>query len=255
MSHPRDRFLTVYGRKPVLEALEQADVQVEKVLLAHNARGGLVPDIERAAKRAGVPLTRVPPDQVTRLSRNQRQDQGAVADVRAPRMAALQEALDALPPRAPAAALLLDGVTTPGNVGLLLRAGAAAGLDGIVVPRAGSPEVGPLVIKASAGVAFKAPIWRAANAAEAAAALVAAGFTLCGLAADGEADLFEAPLPHRVAFVLGNETAGVGAAVAPHVARWVRIPMAPGIESLNVAVAGAVVAFDVARRRGIRPAG
>jgi 23S rRNA (guanosine2251-2'-O)-methyltransferase len=88
MSHPRDRFLTVYGRKPVLEALEQADVQVEKVLLAHNARGGLVPDIERAAKRAGVPLTRVPPDQVTRLSRNQRQDQGAVADVRAPRMSA-----------------------------------------------------------------------------------------------------------------------------------------------------------------------
>ena len=251
MSHPRDRFVTIYGRKPVLEALDQHDLEIDKVLLAHNAQGGVVADIERAARARGVPLHRVAPREVTRLSRNERQDQGAVADVRVARMAAVEDALDTVPPGAAAAALLLDGITTPGNVGLILRVATAAGLDGVVLPRAGCPEVGPLVIKASAGVALRAPIWRAANAAEGAAALAAAGFELCGLAADGPDDLFTMKLPHRVAFVLGNESAGVSPAVAETVTRWVRIPMARGVESLNVAMAAAVVAFEIARRRGV----
>ena len=75
-----------------------------------------------------------------------------------------------------------------------------------------------MVVKASAGVAFRAPILEVATAGEAADLLSAAGFHLVGLAADGPSTLFEAEWPDHVCFVLGSETAGVGEEVADRVA-------------------------------------
>ena len=61
--------------------------------------------------------------------------------------------------------------------------------------------------------------------------------------------LFTAELPDRAAYVLGNESLGVSSGVVDLVDRWLAIPLADGVESLNVASAAAVVAFEVARRR------
>ena len=58
--------------------------------------------------------------------------------------------------------------------------------------------------------------------------------------------------PRRVAYVLGNETSGISSAVARQLTGWVSIPMASGVESLNVASAAAVVCFEWARRRDAR---
>jgi len=249
VSHPRDRFLTIYGRKPVLEVLEDQALPIERVLVAHGADGPVIAAILQAARARRVTVQRVTPAEVTRLSRNGRQDQGAVADVRAPRMAALETALEGDLGLAPTAHLfLLDGLTTPGNIGLILRTATAAGCEGIILPRKGSPEVGPLVIKASAGVAFKAPILRTATALEAANLLKSNGFLLFGLQADGT-DLYALELPPRVVFVLGNETTGISPEVAACLDGTVAIPMAGGVESLNVAVAAAVVAYELTRRR------
>ena len=76
----------------------------------------------------------------------------------------------------------------------------------------------------------------------------AAGFTLYGLDA-GEGSLLDAPLPPRVALVLGNETDGLSAAVRAECDGTLAIPMQGGVESLNVASAGAVAAFELFRRR------
>lgn len=247
MSHPRDRFITVFGRKPVLAAVEDPQVPVQKILLAHTARGPVIKAITRAAKQRAIGIERVSPKQVNRISRNARQDQGAVADVAAPRMGALADRLAETD--GPATVLLLDGVTTPANVGMILRSATGAGLEGVVLPRRGSPEVGPLVIKASAGVAFVAPIWRAPTALEAARALKTAGFALIGLAGEAPAPLHRAHWPERAAFVMGNETAGISAAVRAELTDTVSIPMANGVESLNVAAAATVIAFEVQRRR------
>lgn len=247
MTHPRDRLITIYGRKPVLSALKDPAVPVERLLLDRRARGPIVLRIVKAAQKRGLAIDKVDAQQVNRISRNARQDQGVVADIRAPRMGALAERLThATGPVA--TALLLDGVTTPANVGLILRSATAAGVDGVVLPRKGCPEVGPLVIKASAGVALQAPIWRCATAVEGAEALKAAGFTLLGLAADGAIDLFADHLPARAAFVLGNESEGVSPAVQALLDGAVGIPMMASVESLNVATAATVVAFERLRR-------
>lgn len=246
MSHPRDRFITLYGRKPALEALDDARLQIDKVWIARGARGAEIDRIASAARARGVTLAFKPAREVTRLSRNGRQDQGVALDVVAPRMQALETFVATAP--ATARVFVLDGVTTPANVGLIIRAATAAGFDGIVLPRVGCPEVSPLVVKASAGVALRAPILRTRAVADAIEHLRRADFTLLGLAADGAVELHRVPLPSRSAWLLGAESAGLSAVAESALDARVRIPMQGDVESLNVATAAAVVAFDVQRR-------
>ncbi|HEY2766091.1 MAG TPA: RNA methyltransferase [Pseudonocardiaceae bacterium] len=256
---PRDVFITVYGRKPVLEALTDPALNVDKVVVAERARGESLQEILDAAAGRGVPVQRVSAHRVKVLAGNGRHDQGVLADVVAPRMRPLDDALPHL--AGPAAVLVLDAITNPANVGMILRTATAAGMDGVVLPRRGVPAIDPLVVKASAGVAFHAPVLRSASAAQACRSLSAAGFAVLGLsgsAPDAVSVFREAPHPGsaaqidrttRVAYVLGNETSGISPAVAAQLTGWVTIPMAGGVESLNVASAAAVVCFEWARRR------
>ncbi|ADJ49688.1 RNA methyltransferase YjfH [Amycolatopsis mediterranei S699] len=243
---PKDRFLTVYGRKPVLEALADDGLRVDKVILADTARGPGAAEIQRAAKAAGVPVQRASAHRVKVLAGNGKQDQGVLADVLAPRMRALSAAL--ADRRPPSRVLLLDGITTPANVGMILRTATAAGLDGVIVPRRGVAALDPLVVKASAGVAFRAPVLRCGSAREAAEMLAEAGFGLYALGASARTTVFDVDLPQRAAFVLGGETAGVGAEVGELVTEWLSIPMPGDVESLNVSAAAAVLSFELVRR-------
>lgn len=240
--------MTVYGRKPVLEALTDRQLAVDKVVLAENAHGPVVREILDAAAGRGVPVRRASAHRVKVLAGNGRHDQGVLADVVAPRMRQLDAFLGSLGATA-AAVLVLDQITNPANVGMILRTATAAGLTGVVLPRRGVPAVDPLVVKASAGVAFHAPILRCASASEACAALATAGFEVLGLAGNADAALFSARIPQRSAFVLGNETSGVSPQVRELVDRWLSIPMCGGVESLNVASAAAVLSFELLRRR------
>lgn len=249
---PRDIFITVYGRKPVLEALTDPALQVDKVVVAEQARGTSLQEVLDAAAARDIPVQRVSAHRVKVLAGNGRHDQGVLADVVAPRMRPLDAALGTL--RGPAAVIVLDAVTNPANVGMILRTATAAGFDGVVMPRRGVPAIDPLVIKSSAGVAFHAPVLRTATAEQACQALRDAGFAVLGLsgAVPGAASLFDDTTPRRVAYVLGNETSGISAAVAGRLTGWVTIPMTGGVESLNVASAAAVVCFEWARRRAAR---
>lgn len=244
---PKDRFVTVYGRKPVLEALADTSLVVDKVVLADTAHGPAAAEILRAARARGVDVRRASAHRVKVLAGNGRQDQGVLADVVAPHMRPLATALaSAQPPRT---VLLLDGITTPANVGMILRVATAAGIAGIVVPRHGVASLDPLVVKSSAGVAFRAPVLRAGTAAEAATALGEAGYRLFGLAAGAPHSVFTAELPARRVFVLGGETSGIGPDVRARIDDWLSIPMAGGVESLNVATAAAVLCFELVRRQ------
>ncbi|MFD9895346.1 TrmH family RNA methyltransferase [Amycolatopsis sp. NPDC059027] len=246
---PKDRFLTVYGRKPVLEALADTGLEVDKVILADTVRGPGAAEIQRAAKAAGVPVQRASAHRVKVLAGNGKQDQGVLADVVAPRMRSLATALSGKRP--PARVLLLDGITTPANVGMILRTATAAGLDGVIVPRRGVAALDPMVVKASAGVAFRAPVLRCGSAREAAEMLTEAGYSLYALGASASAEsltVFDVELPQRTAFVLGGETAGVGAEVGELVTEWLSIPMPGDVESLNVSAAAAVLSFELVRR-------
>jgi 23S rRNA (guanosine2251-2'-O)-methyltransferase len=252
---PRLRYLTVYGRMPVAEAVEDLGVPLARVFVADTARGDVIDRIVSGARRRGVAVERVGEARVALLARNGRHHQGVVADIAPPGLGALGPWLTGRRGRRHATALLLlDGVHNPSNVGMIIRSATGAGIDGVVVPLRGTAELGPLVLKASAGVALRATLLRAEDAAGAVAELRDARFEVIGLdgGAAGAEDLFRADLPERAVYVLGNETEGLSPAVAAQVDRHLAIPLAGGVESLNVACAASVVAFELARRRAVR---
>ncbi len=247
---PRERYITVFGRIAVLEALADHSLTVSQVFVASDVVRSVRREIEGAAEVRQVSVQVVNRDKVTRISGTGKQHQGIAADVEAPNKRSLTDWLEQREESAPAKCVLLDGVTTPANVGMIVRSAVAAGLDGIIVPTRGVADLGPLVIKASAGLAFRAPLLRIRTALEAAQLLKAHGFELLALDQDGQVDLWEAELEPRTALVVGGEHAGVSEEVEPLLTRTARIPMADGVESLNVSAAAAVAFFEL-RRRGL----
>lgn len=243
----RRRFLTVYGRKAVLEALNDRQMDCRILHLAKSNRsGGVLQDIQNAALAKGLDCREHSREELARISRNGRQDQGVALDVYCPAMRELDDYLDSLEdtPDAPQRLLALDGVTNPQNMGMVIRSAAAAGIDGILYADRGNPALGPLVIKASAGTVFRAPLLRCQTLVQASRSLCQKGFALYRLQAKGTRTLFDGQaFADRALFVLGGESDGISRELSELPGENLSIPMANGVESLNVAVSGALVAY------------
>jgi 23S rRNA (guanosine2251-2'-O)-methyltransferase len=236
--------LTVFGRKTVLEALVDPGLACERLHLAtSNRREPTLERILSLAAERGVEIREHSREALARISRNGRQDQGVALDIRCPRFAELDEGLAALSSQPSVRLLALDGVTNPQNAGMAIRSARAGGIDGILYADRGNPALGPLVIKGSAGTLYGAPLLRCATVAEGVSACRAAGYAVYTLQADASCGLFSAPLAARALFVLGGETDGVSPAVAALTGEALAVPMAEGVESLNVAVTAALVAY------------
>lgn len=150
--------------------------------------------------------------------------------------------------------LVLDHVADPGNAGTAIRSADAAGAAGVALT-VGSVDPGnPKAVRASAGSLFHLPV---ATGVEPAAVrdLRADGWTVVGLDGRGPTPLHEVDLAGRVALVAGGEAHGLSDAVQPACSLVAHLPMhaapRPGYpgraESLNLAAAVAVAAYEVAR--------
>lgn len=144
------------------------------------------------------------------------------------------------------ALLVLDGVADPGNVGTLLRTAAAFGAAVLCID--GADPFGPKAVRASAGGCYRTPVHRLAVDDVSAGLLRGAGRVVLGLAADGARTIAEAAsdIPGAGAvLVVGSEPSGLRPGVGAAIDALVRIPMAAGVESLNVAAAGAIAMHAV----------
>ena len=242
----RDRYLTLHGRKPVLEALMSGE-EIAQLHISKKATGEVVQKIKQLAAENGVSVEIVSENRVAALTRSG-QHQGVAADIRAKKMQALSSFLPQRNGRDhETVLLLLDGIHNPSNLGMILRTATAAGLDGIIVPEKGTASINPVAIKASAGTAFKAPILRVDSAFNAVNQLVNERFEILSLGMRGD-NIFKTDLPKRVVLVLGNETIGISKEVLSFCTRTISIPLQNGIESLNVAASAAVACYEIARR-------
>ncbi len=239
-----DQMLTVYGRKAVLESLADERLQCYSLHLAHSNRpGGILAEITALAQRRNIPTREHSREELARISKNARQDQGVALDVLCPAFQDLDSYLAATTEERQQRLLALDGVTNPQNLGMIIRSATAGNIDGILWSRKGNAALGPLVIKASAGTVFRAPLVFCEQLAPALARCREQGFELCTLAANARQNLFDLEDAPRRIFVLGNETEGVSSAVARICDRELAIPMRNGVESLNVAVTAGLIAY------------
>lgn len=239
-----DRVLTVYGRKPVLETLQNKTLVCHALHLAHSNRdAGIVGEIKQLAERLGVPIKIHSRDELARISKNGKQDQGVAVDVLCPSFRSLDDFLTEAsePPRR---LLALDGITNPQNLGMIIRSAAAGAVDGIVLPRKGTAALGPLVIKASAGTLYRAPLLLCATLPEALRQCRERGAQVYTLESTATSSLFEHRASHFCIYVLGNESEGVSPAVSALADTRLSIPMRNGVESLNVAVTASLIAYS-----------
>ena len=243
------QLLTIYGRKPVLEALQNPRLRVYKLHLADsNRKDGIVAEILALAEKKGVQLAWHDRKALSRISKNGKQDQGVAADLELadyhPTTAITAETLQQGSP----CYIALDGVSNPQNLGMIIRSVAASGIDGLIVPRKGGTSLSPLVIKASAGAVFNCPLYHCDRLLPELRRLQEDGAEVLCLSSHAQHSLFElSPGKSRI-FVLGNETEGVSRETLEISDARLQIPMANGIESLNVAVTAALLAFSAAAR-------
>lgn len=238
-----DRLLTIYGRKPVLEALENPEIPCYRLHLADsNKPGGIIKQIITLAEQREIEIAYHSRQELSRISRNSKQDQGVAADLECPNHQLFDDFI-VNPPKGNFNLIALDGITNPQNLGMIIRSVTASPCCGILLPQKGTATISPLVIKASAGTLFKSTLIHCDNLEQALPKLKDIGVQCCTLSSHSQQALSEFQVQAPVVYVLGNETEGVSKAVSSLCTHHVKIPMNNGIESLNVAVTAALLAF------------
>jgi len=238
-----DRMLTIYGRKPVLETLQDTSLKCHALHLAEsNREAGVVAEIRQCAQKRGLPIKLHSREALARISKNGKQDQGVALDVLCPSFQQLPHYLS-VPTEKPRRLLALDGISNPQNLGMIIRSAAAGEIDGIILSQKGTAALGPLVIKASAGTLYRAPLLLHPALPEALKLCQDNGAQVCMLESGAALSLFDHRAEAFCVYVLGNETDGVSDQVRAMEDAQLSIPMRNGVESLNVAVTASLIAY------------
>ena len=230
---------TVYGKRPVVEALRSGRRKVFEVIDAVGDE-----EVANVAGARGVSVKRASRQRVEELTWGG-VHQGVAARVEPYPYSGLEKILSIPDPLV----LVLDGVTDPRNLGAVLRAADGAGASGVVIPRDRAVGVTAAAVKASAGASEHVLVARVTNLRRAVDTMKEAGLWIYAAEAGGTPHT-ELDLAGAVALVLGSEGRGVRRLVREGCDGTVSIPMLGGVESLNVSVASAVLLYEARRRRG-----
>ncbi|MDX8378682.1 MAG: RNA methyltransferase [Gallionella sp.] len=142
--------------------------------------------------------------------------------------------------------LLLEGIQDPGNLGSILRTAAAAGCEAVCLSADCADVWSPKVLRAAMGGHFCLDIREKQD-------LLAVADHFPGiklaLSLQAAASLYECDLTGNIAFMMGNEGAGLSIALQKKATQRILIPMSAGVESLNVGTATAICLFEAVRQR------
>lgn len=236
------RMLTIFGRKPVLEALQDPNLKVHRLHLAlSNKPAPIVEQMQALATQRGVAIVTHDKQGLSRISKNAKQDQGVALDIMCDKFAQADELLRHLP--LAFELLAVDNVTNPQNLGMIIRSVCASPCLGLLMPERGCAKLDALVIKASAGTLFRTAIFRCQDLAETLAEFRKEDTDVYGLEAQAKQSLKGFAPSQRSIYVLGNETDGLSPQVQRVCNRTLSIPMCNGVESLNVSIAASLLAF------------
>jgi 23S rRNA (guanosine2251-2'-O)-methyltransferase len=240
-------------------ALSAGRRTVERIWLERGtrdpARRGRVAHLIDLARRHGVPFEEVDRPRFERMTGSQPHaaHQGVAARVAALPYAEAEELLESLGPKC--LLLVVDGVEDPRNLGALIRTAAAAGVGGVFIPERRAAGVSATVARASAGTVERVPVCRVGNAVTIIKELKERGVWTMALDAEAPRAWDETSYPARTALVVGGEGKGLRRLVQETCDEAVRLPLAEGVESLNVAVAAGICLYEALRQRRAGSAG
>jgi 23S rRNA (guanosine2251-2'-O)-methyltransferase len=236
--------LWVRGRRPVEELLRSGR-PVLRVWLSPRLSQAMRTEIVELCRETGIDCRHAPDAKLAALC-GSAEHGGAVAQASSFAMDTLDD-LMAVPHEQRRVIFALDGVENPRNLGLVARALVAADCGTILIPAKGGALPGQAFLEASAGYGNRLRIVRVPKLVPALEILKRDGYWVYGLEANAKRALFGHDLAERTVFVLGNESDGIRHTVHGVLDESVSIPLAPGVDSLNVAVTAALCAFEAVR--------
>lgn len=236
------------GFHTVLAALEHDADRIEVVCVAEGLSGGRAGRVIEAARGAGIRCHPIPRRQLDEIAG------GTAHNGFGARLAPIAFAdpgrLLELP--SPCCLIGLDSPEDPHNLGAIVRVAAGLGLAGIVVSGPHPPPLGGAVAKVAAGTLPLVRLAHVGSLGDFARQAQAGGFWVVGADAAGPA-VGRVELPERLLLCLGAEAGGLRAKTRSAIDELVAIPLAAGVESLNLSVATAILAWEWRRRYPLPP--
>ncbi len=227
----------------LLEEALASGAAIEVVAFADRLLQGRLATIAARAQRAGAHAVAVT-DQVLAALSPVQQPSGVVAIARRP-TASVEDALG----RAPQLVLMLHEVQDPGNVGAIIRAAEGCGATGVITGNATADPFGWKALRGAMGSTFRLPVACRERLAAVADTARARGIRIFATVARGGMPLADCDLRGPSLILLGGEGPGLSTDVLDAAESRLTIPMKPPVESLNVAIAAALILYEASRQR------
>jgi 23S rRNA (guanosine2251-2'-O)-methyltransferase len=233
----------IYGRHAVEQALRAG--RIKRIWALDKDPKKVRESILRKAESLGIRV-----DTVTRRYLDDRMGranhQGIIAKIKPFEYAAVEDLINGNEKPI----VVLDKLKDPGNLGNIIRTAAAFGTGGIILRKDQAVGVTPTVEKAASGMIALVPIARVPNLARVFELLKNEGYWIYGTDAEEGKNIETVDLTGKIAVALGAEATGLSRLLREKCDGFLRITMAPGVESLNVAAASAICLYEIAKQKG-----
>ena len=246
----------IYGKHALLEALRHAPHVVRKAFLAPDMRDT---ELRILLTKNKIPVNELAAGRGKNLVGKDAVHQGVIAVIDpSALLVPFDDFLATLPSyihssgsstgSAKTAVAVLAEMQDPHNVGAVIRSAAAFGLAGVLIPEHNQAPITGVVVKSSAGMAFRMPLISIGNVNHALQMLKEKGFWVYGLATQGKTNLGAETFDAPTVFVIGNEGAGIREKTLEACDVTLSIPMHARTESLNAAASAAIVFYEWSRK-------
>lgn len=238
----------IYGRNPVIEALESGRT-IDKILIQEGAGHAQIVKIKGLAKKLGVVYRNADKRKLDTLTERENH-QGVVAFGAAHEYATVEDIINkAKSKEEPPFIVIADGLSDPHNLGSIIRTANAAGAHGVIIPKNRSVSLNSVVAKVSTGAVEYTPVARVTNIAQTIEKLKKEGIWVCGTSLKATEQYYQADLTGPLAIVIGSEGEGMSRIVEKSCDFLVKIPMIGETQSLNASVAAGILLYESLKQR------
>jgi 23S rRNA (guanosine2251-2'-O)-methyltransferase len=233
------------GIHAVQETLRVGARQIETIWLAEGREGKRLRQVVALAAARGTPIEIVAESRLVEAS-GTTAHQGIVAFVASTPLLTLDELTTRLAVQSPIPpVVILDGVKDPRNLGAIIRSAAAFGIGGVILPGRRAVGITATVARAAAGGLEHVGVAEVTNISASLERLKRLGYWIVGADEQAESSCRTFAFPSPLGLVFGDEGSGLSQLVKRHCDALVSIPGRGPLRSLNVAVAAAVLFYEV----------
>lgn len=238
----------IEGRNAVIEALK-SDRTIEQILIAKGDMEGSIHVVLGLAKDKGIVIKEVDRKKLDQMSET-KAHQGVIAVVTPYTYFEVDDILEYAESKGQKPfIIILDEIEDPHNFGSIIRTAEICGAHGIIIPKRRNVGVTPTVYKSSAGAVEHMKIAKVTNLNAAIESLKEKGIWIYGADMDGEDYCFNVNFSGAVALIIGSEGRGISKLTKEKCDVLVKVPMVGQITSLNAAVAGGILMYEILKQK------